>query len=62
MDRLNRMGNLRLRAKDPLSGIRAFEDINNKMIKNVSDLIEDYDKLAHNRTLVYQRLEFKKSR
>lgn len=52
---------LSLKAKDPLSGIRAFEDINNNMIKNGFELLEDYDMPAHNRILVYQRLKFKKS-
>jgi cyclopropane fatty-acyl-phospholipid synthase-like methyltransferase len=52
---------LSLKAKDPLSGIRAFEDINNNMIKNGFELIEDYEMPANNRTLVYQRLKFQKS-
>jgi cyclopropane fatty-acyl-phospholipid synthase-like methyltransferase len=52
---------LSLKAKDPLSGIRAFEDINNNMIKTGFELIEDYDMPANNRTLVYQRLKFQKS-
>ena len=50
-----------LKAQDPLSGIRAFEDVNNNMIKNGFELLEDYDMPANNRILVYQRLKFKKS-
>lgn len=50
-----------LKAQDPLSGIRAFEDVNNNMIKNGFELVEDYDMPANNRILVYQRLKFKKS-
>ena len=52
---------LTIKAKDPLCGIRAFEDVNNNMIKNGFELIEDYEMPANNRTLVYQRLKFQKS-
>jgi cyclopropane fatty-acyl-phospholipid synthase-like methyltransferase len=47
-----------LREKDPLSGIRAFEDVNNNMIKNGFELVEDFEMPAHNRMLVYKRLKF----
>lgn len=47
-----------LKARDPLSGIRAFEDINGNMIKNGFELVEDYEMPANNRTLVYRRLKF----
>jgi cyclopropane fatty-acyl-phospholipid synthase-like methyltransferase len=49
-----------LKAKDPLSGIRAFEDVNNNMLKNGFELVHDYEMPANNRTLVYKRLKFVK--
>lgn len=49
-----------LRAKDPLSGIRAFEDVNNNMLKNGFELVEDREMPANNRILVYNRLKFEK--
>lgn len=47
-----------LKIKNPESGIRAFEDVNNNMIKNGFTLYKDYEMPAHNRTLVYTRLNF----
>lgn len=49
-----------LKARDPQSGIRAFEDVNNNMIKNGFELILDQDMPANNQILVYQRLKFVK--
>lgn len=49
-----------LKSKDPLSGIRAFEDVNNNMIKNGFELVHDYEMPANNRMLVYNRLKFVK--
>lgn len=49
-----------LRANDPLSGIRAFEDVNNNMTKNGFELVHDYEMPANNRMLVYNRLKFEK--
>lgn len=49
-----------LRAKDPLSGIRAFEDVNNNMIKNGFELVADMDMPANNRMLIFNRLKFEK--
>lgn len=47
-----------LREKDPLSGIRSFEDVNKAMIKHGFELVEDYEMPANNRTLVFNRLKF----
>jgi SAM-dependent methyltransferase len=47
-----------LKERDPLSGIRNFEDINSNMIKNGFELVHDYEMPANNRTLVYRRLKF----
>lgn len=47
-----------LRAKDPLSGIRAFEDVNKAMIKNGFELVKDHEMPANNRMLVYNRLKY----
>lgn len=47
-----------LRAKDPLSGIRSFEDVNRAMEKNGFELVKDYEMPANNRMLVYNRLKF----
>ncbi len=49
-----------LRARDPLSGIRAFEDVNNNMMKNGFELVHDYEMPANNRMLIYSRLKFEK--
>lgn len=51
-----------LKARDPLSGIRAFEDVNNNMLKNGFELVHDYEMPANNRMLVYSRLKFVSSR
>lgn len=50
-----------LKAKDPSSGIRAFEDVNNAMIKNGFELILDVDMPENNQMLVYNRLKFRPS-
>jgi len=47
-----------LKTKDPLSGIRAYEDVNNSMLKNGFELVHDYEMPANNRILVYKRLKF----
>lgn len=47
-----------LKSKDPASGIRAFEDVNNAMVKNGFELEMDVDMPVNNRTLVYRRLKF----
>ena len=49
-----------LKKRDPLSGIRSFEDVNTNMIKNGFELVHDYEMPANNRTLVYRRLKFVK--
>jgi cyclopropane fatty-acyl-phospholipid synthase-like methyltransferase len=49
---------LQLKARDPLSGIRSFEDVNNTMIKNGFELVVDEDMPANNQMLVYSRLKF----
>lgn len=49
-----------LKASDPLTGIRAFEDVNANMIKNGFELVHDYEMPANNRMLVYSRLKFEK--
>lgn len=47
-----------LKTRDPLSGIRAFEDVNANMVKQGFELVEDYEMPANNRCLVYVRLKF----
>lgn len=47
-----------LKERNPESGIRSFEDVNNNMIKNGFVLYKDFEMPAHNRTLVYTRLNF----
>ncbi|HXH75657.1 MAG TPA: DUF938 domain-containing protein [Bacteriovoracaceae bacterium] len=47
-----------LKSRDPLSGIRSFEDVNGAMIKNGFELILDEDMPANNQMLVYSRLKF----
>ena len=49
-----------LKERDPLSGIRSFEDVNSNMLKNGFELIHDYEMPANNRSLVYNRLKFQK--
>lgn len=46
-----------LKAKDPMSGIRSFEDVNNAMIKNGFELTLDVDMPANNRMLIFTRLK-----
>ena len=47
-----------LKERDPLSGIRSFEDVNNSMAKNGFELLNDFDMPANNQMLVYSRLKF----
>lgn len=47
-----------LKAKDPMSGIRSFEDVNNNMIKNGFELVMDVKMPANNQMLIYRRLKF----
>lgn len=49
-----------LKERDPLMGIRSFEDIHNSMIKNGFELLDDFEMPANNRMLVFQRLKFVK--
>jgi cyclopropane fatty-acyl-phospholipid synthase-like methyltransferase len=49
-----------LKAQDPMSGIRAFEDVNANMLKQGFELVLDYEMPANNRMLVYSRLKFEK--
>lgn len=51
---------LSLKGRDPLMGIRAFEDVLANMTKNGFELLEDYEMPANNRVLVFQRLKFVK--
>lgn len=48
-----------LKAKDPMSGIRSFEDVNNAMIKNGFELTLDVDMPANNQMLIFTRLKHK---
>jgi cyclopropane fatty-acyl-phospholipid synthase-like methyltransferase len=50
-----------LKARNPSSGIRSFEDVDNAMVRNGFELIDDHEMPANNRTLVYRRLKFQKS-
>jgi len=47
-----------LKARDPLSGIRSFEDVNNVMVKNGFELLLDESMPANNQMLTYSRLKF----
>lgn len=47
-----------LKNRDPLSGIRAFEDVNKAMLKQGFALEKDYEMPSNNRMLVYNRLTF----
>lgn len=51
---------LSLKGRDPLMGIRTFEDVLANMTKNGFELLEDYEMPANNRMLVFQRLKFVK--
>lgn len=48
----------KLKERDPLSGIRSFEDIQSNMEKNGFELIFDEEMPANNRSLVFKRLRF----
>lgn len=48
-----------LKAKDPMTGIRSFEDISNVMIKNGFELTLDEDLPANNHVLIFTRLKHK---
>jgi hypothetical protein len=48
-----------LKLKDPMTGIRSFEDINNVMIKNGFELTLDADLPANNHLLIFTRLKHK---
>lgn len=47
-----------LRERDPLSGLRNFEDVDRAMVKNGFELVKDHPMPANNRMLVYKRLKF----
>lgn len=49
-----------LKARDPLSGIRSFEDVHKAMVKNDFQLIKDYEMPANNRLLAFKRLKFQR--
>ena len=49
-----------LKARDPQSGIRSFEDVDANMKKNGFAFCKDHEMPANNRLLVYTRLEFVK--
>lgn len=46
-----------LKARDPMSGIRSFEDVNSNMAKNGFELTLDVDMPANNQLLVFTRLK-----
>jgi cyclopropane fatty-acyl-phospholipid synthase-like methyltransferase len=48
-----------LKAKDPSTGIRNFEDVNNAMIKNGFELVLDEELPEGHHILVYKRLKFR---
>ncbi len=54
----NEAFDLDLKARDPSSGIRAFEDINKAMLKSGFELLENIEMPANNNMLIYNRLEF----
>ncbi|MFM6928373.1 MAG: DUF938 domain-containing protein, partial [Bdellovibrio sp.] len=47
-----------LRANDPQSGIRNFEDVLGAMFKNGFELIKDFEMPSNNRMLLFRRLKF----
>ncbi|WP_413294654.1 DUF938 domain-containing protein [Bdellovibrio sp. HCB185ZH] len=47
-----------LKEKDPLSGIRSFEDVLAAMFKNGFELVKDYEMPSNNRLLYFRRLKF----
>ncbi len=54
----NREFDALLKERDPLSGIRSFEDIHNNMSKHGFELVEDVEMPANNRMLIFNRLKF----
>lgn len=46
-----------LKARDPESGVRSYEDVLKAMEKHGFQIIEDFEMPANNRTLVFQRLK-----
>lgn len=50
-----------LRARNPLSGIRSFEDVHKAMVKNGFQLLKDFEMPANNRLLAFSRLKFERS-
>lgn len=58
----NREFDATLKARDPQSGIRAFEDVHSNMAKQGFELVEDFEMPANNRCLVYVRLKFEPKR
>lgn len=49
-----------LRARNPQSGIRSFEDVHKAMVKNGFELLKDYEMPANNRLLAFVRLKFQR--
>lgn len=49
-----------LKERDPVSGIRSFEDVQRAMENNGFEFLEDYEMPANNRILVFQRLPFQR--
>lgn len=47
-----------LKERNPESGIRSFEDVNNNMIKRGFALFKDFEMPTNNRMLVYTKLDF----
>lgn len=47
-----------LKERDPLSGVRSFEDVLSNMTKNGFELVSDNEMPANNRMLVFNRLKF----
>jgi len=48
-----------LKANDPSSGVRSFEDVNNAMVKNGFELLMDTALPDRKQILVYKRLKFR---
>ncbi|MFS4460123.1 DUF938 domain-containing protein [Bdellovibrio sp. HCB2-146] len=51
-----------LKEKDPLSGLRGFEDVLKAFAKNEFELLKDYEMPSNNRMLVFSRLKFAKNK
>lgn len=47
-----------LKTRNPLSGIRAFEDVVNAMTKNGFSLTKDVEMPANNRILIFMRIDY----